>query len=109
MLSIVLSEGFTIGPSFWNDFPIMDHAGIGITVTLMMGLVIFMLGMVMTVIMRVMTVIIRVMAVIMRVIVAVMTAKPYNTGCFLSDPGVPGVRSMGPVSLTPSKTFLKLN
>ena len=28
---------------------------------------------------------------------------------FLSDPGVPGVRSMGPVSLTHSKTFLKLN
>jgi len=27
-----VSEGFTIAPSFWNDFPIMDHAGIGITV-----------------------------------------------------------------------------
>ena len=34
------------------------------------------------------------------------------TGWFLSDPGVPGVRSMGPVvshSLTESKTFVKLN
>ena len=27
-----VSEGFTIAPSFWNDFPIMDHAGIGIKV-----------------------------------------------------------------------------
>ena len=27
-----MSEGFTIAPSFWNDFPIMDQAGIGIKV-----------------------------------------------------------------------------
>ena len=30
-----VSEGFTIAPSFWNDFPIMDHAGIGIKVVVM--------------------------------------------------------------------------
>ena len=28
---------------------------------------------------------------------------------FLSDPGVPGVRSMGPVSVTQYERFLKLN
>ena len=27
-----VSEGFTVAPSFWYDFPIMDHAGIGIKV-----------------------------------------------------------------------------
>ena len=37
-------QGFTIAPSFWNDFPIMDHAGIGITVMMrMMRLVTFLL------------------------------------------------------------------
>ena len=30
-----MSEGFTVAPSFWYDFPIMDHAGIGIKVVVM--------------------------------------------------------------------------
>ena len=37
-LSNTLSKGFTIAASFWNDFPIMDQAGIGITVTMILML-----------------------------------------------------------------------
>ena len=35
----VLIQGFTIAPCHWNDIAIMDHAGIGIMVTLMMIMV----------------------------------------------------------------------
>ena len=39
LISHVLIQGFTIAPCHWNDIAIMDHAGIGIMVRLMMIMV----------------------------------------------------------------------